>query len=200
MRLRRLAPACLLFSGFAGLALAGDPAPGATAVPLKNAGFEDPFAAGARCASGWSCKMHANPDAFRFFADPASPSGKGQSLCVEPASKEPWAMVSQPFQDGPIRELGLAGARLRFSIAIRLEGVTGRGAGPFVIAQGGHGQVIAHAQQLAQGSAEWQRLETELQVPDSASVVEVGLVLNYPGKACIDDARLEIVQRSKSPV
>ena len=57
------------------------------------------------------------------------------------------------------------GARVRFSAAVKLESVTGKGAGPFIIAQGGTGQTIEYAESVATGEHGWARVEVEMDVP-----------------------------------
>jgi hypothetical protein len=152
---------------------------------LANADFEEGDAA-ANCPRGWACKMHANPYAYKFVLDTVKPPKGKRSLCVEPASKEPWAVVGQVSHDVP------RGARLRFSVSLRVEGGSEKGVGPFFAAQGGSGQVVRNEQNLVQGAFEWKRVEVELDVPPDASLMEFGVVFNLPVKACMDDARLEI--------
>ena len=86
--------------------------------------------------------MHADPTSFRFFHDESAPAAGKASLCIEPAGKEPWGMASQ----GVFDIVPLWGARVRFSAAIRVEAVTGDGAGPFVVARGA---TLAHDKRLA---------------------------------------------------
>ena len=166
------------------------------AVALRNPGFEDEPNPGRACPIGWDCTMHADPHSFRFFQDETSPHLGKRSLCFEPMKKEPWGVASQGVFD--LHQM--RGARVRFSVAVRLEAVTGGGAGPYAVAQGGGGAVIAHAQRLLQGTLGWQRVEVDLAVPQNASLVEVGVSLEGRGRVCLDDARLEIVRQSKSPV
>jgi hypothetical protein len=102
---------------------------------------------------------------------------------VERAADEPWALVTQAF-DNP----GLRGKRLRLSMAVRVDGASGEGAGPWVLAQG---RPPAHARKLVRGTAAWERVSLEFLVPADASSVEIGATLEGPGKACFDDVRLE---------
>jgi hypothetical protein len=140
--------------------------------------------------------MHADPRSFRFFHDEAHPLSGKRSLCVEPLTNEPWAVASQGLFD----MAGLRGGRVRFSIAVRLDAVTGDGAGPFVAAQGASGAVIARESRLLQGTQGWRRVEVDFSVPREASLIEVGVSLDGRGRACFDDAALEILQVPKSPV
>jgi hypothetical protein len=161
------------------------PAPEWQPLALANADFEEGEAA-ANCPRGWACKMHANPYAYTFAADTVKPPKGKRSLCVEPASKEPWAVVGQVLHEVP------KGARLRFSVALRVEGGSDKGVGPFFVAQGGAGQVVKSQQNLVPGAFDWKRVEVEFEPPPDASLLEFGVVFNLPVKACIDDARLEM--------
>jgi hypothetical protein len=181
---RRLA-GCAFVAAMQGVcALAAQPAEWQP-LALANADFEEGEAA-ANCPRGWACKMHANPYAYTFTADTVKPPKGKRSLCVEPASKEPWAVVTQVLRDVP------KGARLRFSVALRVEGGSDKGVGPFFVAQGGAGQVVKSEQNLVPGAFDWKRVEVDFDPPADASLLEVGVVFNLPVKACIDDARLEI--------
>ena len=183
-------------TGESASAPAGSSAQPPVAIVLRNPGFEDEPNPGRACPIGWDCTMHADPGSFRFFQDEASPFRGKRSLCVEPVKKEPWAVASQ----GVFDLAKIRGGRVRFSIAVRLEAVAGDGAGPYAAAQGGNGAVIAHAKRLLQGTQQWQRVEVELAVPENASLIEVGVTLEGRGMVCLDDARLEILRTSKSPV
>ena len=160
---------------------------------LKNPGFEEEVRGGARCANGWSCTVHADPAAFRFFAVPGA-SGGNQAICTEFVKKEPWAIVAQGTYDRT-----LPGTRLRYTLAVRLEGVSGQGAGPWASVQRAGLRSVVH-QKLLKQTAGWETHVLEFDVPDNATVVEVGLMLRGTGRACLDDARLEILHASKSPV
>jgi hypothetical protein len=156
---------------------------------LENPGFEDKRGEGEACAGGWSCSMHADPHSFTFKPMETGAAGGTRSYCVEAVGKEPWANMTQG-----LRDIALArGGRVRFSAAVKLEAVTGKGAGPIIIAQGGTGESIGHAQVLATGERGWQRLEVELDVPKATSILEVGMTFEGRGRACMDDARLEVL-------
>jgi hypothetical protein len=151
---------------------------------IRNSGFEMDMPAERRCAPAWDCTMHNNPQAFRFFLDEQGvPEGR-RSLCVERVVDEPWALVTQAFHDPALR-----GARVRLSAMVRVDGASGNGAGPWILAQA---NPPAHAARLVRGSSGWQRVEVDLAVPAHASTVEVGATLEGPGRACFDDVRLEI--------
>jgi len=162
------------------------------AIALRNPGFEQPAAA-RPCPVGWDCTMHADPNSFRFFLDETAPAAGRASLCIEPAGKEPWGIASQ----GVFDVLPLAGARVRFSAAIRVEEVTGEGAGPYVLARGA---VLAHDKVLVKGTQGWRRVAVEIEVPAGAPFIEVGVTLEGRGRACLDDALLEVVHVPKKPV
>lgn len=172
--------------------VAGAPLPGPVA--LRNPGFEADARPGANCATGWACTMHKDPDSFRFFADEAGAAQGARSFCVEPVKKEPWAFITQALFDK-----SLHGARLRFSIAMRLTDVVGRGAGPWAQVQvpGRPKQTVQKLVTKAQG---WETHSVEFEVPANAEFVEVGAMLHGSGRACFDDARLEILRLAKNPV
>jgi hypothetical protein len=190
--------AILLAAFFTGCAAAPDrPAPApAMGVALKNADFETLPHPQRPCALGWDCSMHNDPQSFRFFHDEAKPYRGKRSMCAEPVKNEPWALVSQAMFD----IAKLRGERVRFTVAVRLEGVTGDGAGAFVLAQGGGGAVIAHDKKLVQGTRGWERIGVEITVPPAASLIEMGVALEGRGRVCLDDAVLEVLGSSKSPV
>jgi hypothetical protein len=178
----------------AGACTAPAPSPfAASVIALKNPGFETPANPGRECPMGWDCTMHADPHSFRFFHDEVSPAAGKASLCIEPAGKEPFGMASQ----GVFEIAALRGARLRFSAAIRVEDVTGDGAGPFIIAQGAP---LVHDQRRITGTHGWQRLAAEIEVPVQAQLIEIGVALEGRGRVCLDDVLLEVVQVPKSPV
>jgi hypothetical protein len=159
-------------------------------VALQNPGFEEKPSAGANCAPRWGCSMHADPTSFRFTPLEVGPASGTRSYCVEAVGKEPWAKLSQAV----LRDVGaVRGRRVRFSALVKLESVTGEGAGPSTIAQGAAGQTIAHAEVLAKGDRAWQRVEVEMDVPEGTSLLEVGLTFIGRGRACMDDARLEVL-------
>lgn len=164
------------------------PAPGTTDVALANPGFED-GPAQPSCARGWYCSMHADPTSFRFTLDESGGAGGKRSLCIEPVKREPWGMATQALLDPQLR-----GKRIRFSLAVRTEGVAGRGAGPIIVAHGGSGQRLAHVERWVGGTQGWQRLSVEMDVPADARDVQMGGELDGRGRACIDDARLEVLR------
>lgn len=162
-------------------------------VALPNADFEADFPAGSRCPARWACKSHADPDSHRFFLDEAAPAAGRRSLCIERVTKEPWALATLATSDPALR-----GARVRFSIQVRVEGAA-QGGGAWVLVHGPSGN-LHHDQRLVQGKRDWERLALEFTVPANAQIVEVGATLEGPGRMCLDDARLEILAAPKSAV
>lgn len=156
-------------------------------VSLKNAGFESPWRGGERCAASWGCTMHSDPDSFRFAIDATAPAEGKQAFCIERVRNEPWALVTQALDDPSLR-----GKRLRFSIAVRVERSEGGGTGPWVVVQGPMGNLFHQEKPLA-ASDGWQRTTIEFPVGATAQVIEVGATMVGGGRACVDDARLEIV-------
>jgi len=156
-------------------------------VALANPGFEEP-AARDRCAPGWSCSMHADPDSFRFFLD-AGAAGEGHGLCIEPVTREPWGKVTQAVVDPSVR-----GRRVRFSAAVRTVDVAGRGAALQAVIHGNSGQILAVREEWTAGTRPWRRLALEMDVPAATHDIELGVALEGTGRACMDDALLEILR------
>lgn len=156
-------------------------------VDLGNSGFEAPPRREERCAPSWGCTMHNDTESFRFRLDGTAPSKGERSLCIERVKLEPWALATQGVEVGAVR-----GKRVRFSADIRSEVEDGRGAGPWVQV---HGAPLAegHFERLAMRTDGWRRMAVEFRVAASATLVEVGLVLEGGGRACIDEARLEVL-------
>jgi hypothetical protein len=138
-----------------------------------------------RCALSWDCSMHSNPEAFRFFPLESGAATGSRSLCVERILDEPWMLLTQATHDPSFR-----GRRVRLSMQVRVEGASGGGAGPWVLARA---RPVANASRLAQGTTGWQRLVVELAVPADSQVVEFGATLEGPGRACFDDVKLEVL-------
>lgn len=160
-------------------------------VPLQNAGFENAPRSGERCPEHWGCSMHADPDSFRFSLDRVTPAQGQQSLCIERVSNEPWSLATQSVDAAALR-----GARLRFSIAVRIDRAEGPGAGPFLIVHGPMGN-LAHEERLVTRTDGWQRIAVDFTVAPAAQMVEVGATLQGGGRACVDDARLEFSPPAK---
>lgn len=154
---------------------------------LANAGFEAPFAAGRACPPQWGCSVHADGSSFRFAPETASAAEGKQSLLVERVGKEPWATVTQTF-----RAQALRGQRVRFSIAVRTQGVDGDGAGPWLLVNGG-ADVLEHQVRRVQGTSDWQRQAIEIVIPAQAEYLSIGATLEGGGRAWFDDARLEVL-------
>lgn len=167
------------------------PLAAARAIPLKNAGFENAPRSGERCPEHWSCTMHSNPDSFRFSLDRAAPGEGRQSLCIERVANEPWSLATQAIDATALR-----GARLRFSLAVRIDRAEGPGGGPFLIVHGPTGN-LAHEERLVASTAGWQRIALEFAVAPMAQMVEVGATLQGDGRVCVDDARLEFSDTGK---
>jgi hypothetical protein len=178
-----------------------EPAPQAAAQPrtieLRNAGFEDPTNPADNCVIHWSCSAHADPGSYRYRIDESAPGGGKRSLLMERVRNEPWGLITQGIWDR-----SLIGAKLRYSIAVRTEGVSGQGAGVYFFAVASGGGRVGHTEKLVQGTTGWQRLTIEFVVPSSSSVFEVGAAMYGPGKLWLDDAKLEVLEPAppKKPV
>ncbi len=164
-------------------------------VPLKNAGIEEDWPAGNPCVPGWICLMHSDPAAYRFAPDEAKPAKGKRSACATRVKDEPWVSVIQALFDR-----SLAGKQLRFSIDVRLQGVTGKGAGAWLALKDSRGLLLHSQEKLVVGTLGWQRLAIEFVVPRETAEVHVGTILLGAGEICFDDAVLEILQDTKSPV
>jgi hypothetical protein len=164
-------------------------------VPLKNAGIEDDWPAGYPCVPGWICLMHSDPTAYRFAPDEAKPAKGKRSACITRVKDEPWVSTIQASFDRALR-----GKRLRFSLDVRLRGVTGKGAGAWAALKDSRSLTLHDVEKLAAGTGGWQRLAVEFTVLPETSEVHVGAILLGPGEMCFDDAVLEVLQESKSPV
>lgn len=161
-------------------------APPAKLVALPNADLEMPVPAGSRCPPRWGCVAHGGVESYRFVPETAAPAQGRQSLCVERISAEPWAVAMLSVDAQALR-----GKRLRFSLAVRLDAVP-QGAGPWIVVQGPQGNLL-HEQKLAAGTRGWERMSVDFDVAREAQSLQVGGTLEGPGRACIDDARLEIL-------
>jgi hypothetical protein len=173
------------------------PAP-ASGPEFANAGFEAEAPPGQRCPIRWICTVHADPSAFRFELDETTPFEGRRSLRIEPSGNEPWAVVSQGLPVGRWE-----GATLRLTFALRLSEVTGKGAGPFFLAQSGVGRRVGHKQQLLLGTAGWQRVAMDFEVPPGTVLMELGAILDGKGRIWIDDLKVEVLrapEAGKKPV
>lgn len=155
-----------------------------TLVELKNPGFERDPPPGYACVVGWTCAMHSDPTSYRFWIDESSPRNEMRSACIERIRDE-YGLMTQDVTDPNLR-----GKRVRFSIDMRMEGVTGNGGGPWVQVAGGGG---GYFQKLVSGTRGWERGTIEFTVSGAAEMLRVGAVLEGPGRLCLDDARLEIL-------
>ena len=165
------------------------PAPTLPQVALKNPGFESPARPAGRCPEGWECASHAGPGSFRFMPDEAHPASGQRAYCIERTQPELWAVMSQTVDAAPLK-----GATLRFSVSVRIDGEAKPGAGPQIVIHGFQQNPLDHAQKVVERTRGWERLSVESRVGFTARLVEVGVALEGGDRACLDDARLEIVE------
>jgi hypothetical protein len=167
------------------------PASRAATVPgglkLADPGFESEMPAARNCPLQWTCQVHVDPKSFRITTDRNDAAGGGQSLLIEKVGPEPWATVLQSVPAGEA-----LGKRIRFTLAVRMEGVAGRGAGPWILLRGPSG-VIEHKETLSTGSSGWRKVAVEVDVPPQTERIEVGAILEADGRLWVDDAFLEIL-------
>ena len=190
MKARAIVVACMLLGGCATAKTLAPTAPEPpddkfVQVPLRNADFELPPRPENRCATGWNCSSHNNPDSHRFpvLAEPGA--GGKQALCIEQVMSEPWAIATQ----GLFIDASWANNVMRVSMRIKAEGIEG-GAGPWMLVQNGSGAQLAWGSKLAKSTKGWEPATYEFVVPPGAAVVEVGVTLEGPGRVCFDDVRL----------
>ncbi len=181
-----------------GCATAPAGAPALREIALANPGFELDAIPGRNCATRWDCSAHSDPNAYAYALDEPQPGAGTRSLRIERVRNEPWGIIAQVVRDPALR-----GAKLRFSHAVRTEGVAGNGVGPFFQAHTGAGVSFGMVKRLATGSSPWKRLEVEFVVPREAVLFEVGALFEGGGKAWIDAVKLELVEppaADKKPV
>lgn len=154
-------------------------------VPLPNSDFEETPGAAHNCAPRWGCKVHSDRTAYRFTVDDSTAAGGRRSLRIEREKDEPWALATQG-----VIEPSLRNRRMRLSMAVRIEGASGEGGGPWVLVHGLRGNLL-NDQRLVKGTQDWQRVSMEFLVGAEAQMVEVGAMLEGPGRLWIDDVRLE---------
>jgi hypothetical protein len=169
--------------------------PEGTVVPLKNAGIESEWEPGYPCVPDWICLMHSDSTAYRYAPDDAHPARGKRSACVTRVKDEPWVSTIQAIFDRKLQ-----GKRVRFSIEVRVKGVSGKGAGAWVAAKDSRSVLLSETEKLATGTQGWQRVALEFEVPHDAAELHVGAILIGPGELCFDDAVLEILGPSKTAV
>lgn len=191
----RRALAALVALALAGCAAAPAPeTPALSAIALQNPGFElDPVQL-SYCAPKWECSGHVNVHSFVYTVDPAQPAAGTRSLRIERVGVEPWGVIAQVVRDPALR-----GARVRFSLAVRTEGANGNGGGPYLRFHDGRGVSLHWEKNLAQGTSPWRRMAVEFVVPPETHLVEVGAILEGPGRVWLDDARLELLELAPTP-
>jgi hypothetical protein len=175
-------------------ALAGCAVPPATTralpgVALVNPSFEAPAVTQGGCPSGWYCSTHAGATSHRYRLDLAgAPDGRA-AFCADRLEKENWALLNQYVPADALR-----GARVRLSMSMRVDAAaTAPGAGPFLLSEALDASAGLHEQKLVAKTAGWQRLAVEGIVPAKAWRLQVGVLFDADGPACVDDVRLEVV-------
>jgi hypothetical protein len=92
---------------------------------------------------------------------------------------------------------GFRGKRLRYSAAVRIANVS-HWAGLWLRADDPAGRVLAFdnmgvSKRGLSGTRDWERQSVVLDIPEEANVISYGLLLSGPGKAWLDDVKLEVV-------
>jgi hypothetical protein len=153
---------------------------------LRNADFEADAIPGRACPASWWCTMHNDTTSFAFSLVTGSGS-HGRYLKVARLKMEPWALVTQV-----IPAAGLAGRRMRVSVAVNAENLDG-GAGLLVILQGNGGRVLGDRKVLQARGPGWHRVGAEIDVVAGTEMVEVGLILEGGGEAGFDDVEVTVL-------
>ena len=78
--------------------------------------------------------------------------------------------------------------------------MAGQGAGPWAQVQRAGGAAKPTFQKLDKDTHGWEDQSVEFDVPADATSVEVGATLRGSGRACFDNARLEVLRPGKNPV
>ena len=169
----------------------GEPAPPEwRPIALPNAGFELPPEADRNCARMWNCSMHANPSSYVFTAEALEAAEGKQALCIERVKPEPWSLATQYMSAVAFR-----GARVRVSIAVRIEEATAHGvaAGPWLQVRGADSRQIDLRKQPIKATNGWQRVSIEAPIGADAQTLHVGVTQLGGGRACFDEFRLEVL-------
>jgi hypothetical protein len=181
-----VAVAAVIAGGCATTTVEAPPRLAGAPLPVRNADFEADPIPRRDCPPSWGCRMHNDPSSFRFSVATEAGS-RGRFLKVTRVKREPWAMATQVVQAA-----GLKGKRVRMSVAVNAEGLEG-GAGSMIIVQGASGRVLGHRQSLLERGPGWRRTSAEIDVPEGAEILEIGLLVEGGGWAGFDDVEVAVL-------
>lgn len=161
---------------------------GAAPHPYLDLDFEAP-----ECTADW---WTIDQGFFETLVDRSDSYTGSQSLRVRYRSTDPWNQNSGfdgMGENFPAAEV--AGKRVRYSAAIRTEGITSGAADLWWVVDNAAGDTIAFGSlgnQAARGTTPWTRYSFEVDVPAEAAEVAFGAILQGNGTAWFDDIKVEI--------
>jgi hypothetical protein len=156
-------------------------------VALANPGYEL-WDANGNCPVAWQCSQHAGETSFVFLPEYTDRIEGSTSMRIERIGSQPWAAVRQVLKPEQIR-----GERVRLSAKMKLSEVTGQRAGIMLVASGSIKTPTQNYQNYVEGTAGWQLIEVEGNIPTTVSRVTLGVMSEGDGVLLVDDVRLEIL-------
>jgi hypothetical protein len=154
---------------------------------LANAGFETGELSKSGRVEGWHFEQHAGPASYEFTLDKEIFHGGSRSLKITNIGAEPYGVAQQKI---PVH--GLRGKEAILSAWIRTENADGTGAG-LTIRMLNSGAILAYnfmSEALVEGTQDWKQYSISLQVPERATDIEVGIMLQGKGMVWADDFEL----------
>ncbi|MDR2172718.1 MAG: hypothetical protein LBE32_00670 [Burkholderiales bacterium] len=157
---------------------------------LANADFEAQDTGEKGKIKGWQFMQHAGPESYEFALDRDIFYRGTQSLRIKNIGEEPYGLAEQK-----ISATALRGKKVALSAWIKTQETNGRGAGLSMRATRG-GAIAAYnfmESELIRGSQDWRRYTISLEIPESATALEIGFMLQGSGIAWIDDVEWAIL-------
>lgn len=157
-------------------------------VPLANADFEQPAAAGTP-VPGWTPSQHAGPPSYEFIIDTKSPAQGKSSFRIRQTQKQWYGAIGQitPLKNAEKRTL-----RLRAKVKTSEVGVDGWNLQ--IDFRNGSGTIDTIKSKPSTGTKGWREVSIEGPVPMGTVEVAVTAVLEGGGTAWLDDVHLELRQ------
>ena len=160
-----------------------------TVLALATAGETPPPA-------GWILAGSA-PQSYEIGTAPDGGRSRGPAGFIRaketPPLKNGFGTLMQMFKAGDYQ-----GKRVRFSAAVRTEKVA-NWAGLWMRVDGNQREVLAFDNMQTRpikGTSDWQRHEVVLDVAPNAEAIGIGVLVNGPGAAWLDEVRFEIVPKT----
>lgn len=138
---------------------------------------------------GWVFVQHAGPKSYAFALDKNTFHGGTQSLRIENIGQEPYGLAQQK-----IPAIALQGKKIILSAWLKTENVDGVGAGLSMRAMSG-GTIGAYnfmGNELVRGTQAWKHYSITLDIPETTSDLEIGVMLQGKGIVWADDLDLKI--------